>query len=577
MSRPVRPDLRADSRSAALPSGAPPSAAPLDAAPLEAAPLEAAPPNAAPPGAGPPTTPGPHPDAAPSSTAEVPWRRLDPRMLVVAPGRRARPAAARVRGGAAHRPRGRPHPRLVSASAPRRSSSSSGCCAGASPSTASPPDRVELHSGWLRRQRRSVPRDRIRTVDLTARLEHRIFGLSVVKIGSATGGTGEHAGLALDAVSKAEADRLRRELLDRSPVAGSATPAAAPPSDRAGPPATGRGCASPRSRSPRWPGSASWRARCSTSSTRRAPTPARLAGDAVERLARTGLAAAIGLIAVTVLAAAVIGSLLLFAERWYGYRLTREPDGTLRVRRGLLTRRSLSVSERRLRGVEVVRAAAAARRARRADQGAVGGAHQGLPGRGAAAAGAAGRGAPGGVGRGPSPAGGDHLRAAAAAPARGPAPAAHPGARTHPRARGRRVRRRRARARPGRRWCCCPRWRWSAGTAPACWATPSPAATWWPARARSCARTVALQRSGVIGWRVRQSPFQRRAGVVTVEAVTAAGARRLLRARRGARRRGGADGGGRPGRRRPAHSDVRRERAHVVEPRRSATVRPGTV
>ena len=41
-------------------------------------------------------------------------------------------------------------------------------------------DRVELHSGWIRRQRRSVPRDRIRTVDLTSRLEHRIFGLSVV-------------------------------------------------------------------------------------------------------------------------------------------------------------------------------------------------------------------------------------------------------------------------------------------------------------------------------------------------------------------------------------------------------------
>jgi putative membrane protein len=36
-------------------------------------------------------------------------------------------------------------------------------------------------------------------------------------------------------------------------------------------------------------------------------------------------------------------------------------------------------------------------------------------------------------------------------------------------------------------------------------------------------RTVALQRAGVIGWRVRQSPFQRRAGVVTVEAITGAG------------------------------------------------------
>jgi putative membrane protein len=36
-------------------------------------------------------------------------------------------------------------------------------------------------------------------------------------------------------------------------------------------------------------------------------------------------------------------------------------------------------------------------------------------------------------------------------------------------------------------------------------------------------RTVTLQRDGVIGWTLRQSPFQRRAGVVTLEAVTAAG------------------------------------------------------
>jgi putative membrane protein len=36
-------------------------------------------------------------------------------------------------------------------------------------------------------------------------------------------------------------------------------------------------------------------------------------------------------------------------------------------------------------------------------------------------------------------------------------------------------------------------------------------------------RTVALQRAGVIGWRVRQSPFQRRSGVVTVDAITGAG------------------------------------------------------
>uniref|UniRef100_UPI00210F18DA PH domain-containing protein n=1 Tax=Streptomyces sp. ODS05-4 TaxID=2944939 RepID=UPI00210F18DA len=36
--------------------------------------------------------------------------------------------------------------------------------------------------------------------------------------------------------------------------------------------------------------------------------------------------------------------------------------------------------------------------------------------------------------------------------------------------------------------------------------------------------TVALQRGGVIGWTVRQSLFQRRAGLVTLTATTAAGA-----------------------------------------------------
>jgi putative membrane protein len=37
-------------------------------------------------------------------------------------------------------------------------------------------------------------------------------------------------------------------------------------------------------------------------------------------------------------------------------------------------------------------------------------------------------------------------------------------------------------------------------------------------------RTVALQRAGVIGWTFRQSIFQRRSGLVTLEAITAAGA-----------------------------------------------------
>ena len=35
--------------------------------------------------------------------------------------------------------------------------------------------------------------------------------------------------------------------------------------------------------------------------------------------------------------------------------------------------------------------------------------------------------------------------------------------------------------------------------------------------------TVALLRGGIIGWTVRSSPFQRRAGLVSIAATTAAG------------------------------------------------------
>jgi len=512
VSRPVRPDLRADSRSAALPSGAPPSAAPLDAAPLEAAP-----PNAAPPGAGPPTTPGPHPAAAPSSTAEVPWRRLDPRMLVVHPVAglvRLLPAFAVVlltgrEGDLTH---------VYISLGAAAMIVVFGVLRWRFTQYRITPDRVELHSGWLRRQRRSVPRDRIRTVDLTARLEHRIFGLSVVKIGSATGGTGEHAGLALDAVSKAEADQLRRELLDRSPAA---RPAEAPPSIEL--------------------------ARLDWAWLRFAPlsfsslagigivagalfnvlneagaNPGRLAGDAVDRLIRTGLATAIGLIAITVLAAAVIGSLLLFAERWYGYRLTREPDGTLRVRRGLLTRRSLSVSERRLRGVEVAEPILL-----RAGHGAQ---------TRALAAGLT-KDSQGGVLQPPVPRGEAH-RVASVAAAAPPEEITCAPLRPHPPA----ARRRRfTRALGPTLVLVAAAFVVDARVlGPASLVLlPAMAVVGWD-RARVLGhtltrgylvarqgsvvrRTVALQRGGVIGWRVRQSPFQRRAGVVTLEAVTAAG------------------------------------------------------
>lgn len=50
----------------------------------------------------------------------------------------------------------------------------------------------------------------------------------------------------------------------------------------------------------------------------------------------------------------VIGSLGLFVEMWWNYRLDREAGGTLRVRRGLFTTRSISIEEERVRGIDLV-------------------------------------------------------------------------------------------------------------------------------------------------------------------------------------------------------------------------------
>jgi putative membrane protein len=382
-------------------------------------------------------------------------------------------------------------------------------------------DRVELHTGWLRRQRRSVPRDRIRTVDLTASPVHRVFRLSVVRVGSTTGaGTtlDRSAGLDLDAISKAEAERLRRTLLDRSPAATRDDTPAGEELARL-----------------RW----SW--------LRFAPlTFSSLAGVGAvagavfnlvtelgvdprnigvvdrtgRRIAAAPLWGVIGVVGLALLVVAVAGAMVLFAERWYAYRLTREPDGSLRVRRGLLTRRSLSVSADRLRGAEIVEPLLL-----RAGGGAqVRALSTGL------------REGSGGALEPPAPRGEAHRVAAVVLRAE-PADVTGAPLRRHPRAA---LRRRLIRALvpaavivaaayavddraglvalvllPVAALLAVDRYRGLGHTL-----TTHHLVTRTGGLRR---RTVALQRDGVIGWTFRQTVFQRRAGLVTVEAVTAAG------------------------------------------------------
>lgn len=475
---------------------------------------------------------------------EVPWRRLDPRMVVVEPVRtliKFVPVLLVVLITGNNGDPVRPWITLgigvlvVVAGVVRWRTTRYRITA----------ERVELHSGWLRRQRRSVPRDRIRTVDLTASPLHRAFRLSVVAVRAADpGGEHRHGGLTLDAVSTAEAETLRRELLDRR----APEPRDAPAEHPAGPAVRPVGPAAEELARLQWSwlrfapltfsslaGVGAIAAAAFNVLNELGVDPSEVGGvdDAAERLAAAPLWLAVGVVGLALLVVAVVGSVLLFTERWWGYRLTREADGTLRVRRGLLTTRSLSVAEERLRGVGV---------------------HEPLllrAGGGAqtrALSTGLGREAQGGVLQPPAPRAEAHRVAGAALrrlhpdggiegdPTRMPL-LPHP-----PAARRRRYTRAlvpvlvlvAVAALVGRAWPGLA-WIWP-GTLVLVPLAALLAADRYRALGHALIprylvsrlgglsrRTVALQRAGVIGWTVRQSPFQRRAGLVTVQAVTAAG------------------------------------------------------
>src|SRR5947207_2156690 len=90
-------------------------------------------------------------------------------------------------------------------------------------------EQVQVRRGLLRRRVLSVPRDRVRTVDVTSHALHRVLGLARVTVGTGQSDRKSDRGLRLDGLSTAVAARLHEELLHRSP------PAAAPAADGAAP------------------------------------------------------------------------------------------------------------------------------------------------------------------------------------------------------------------------------------------------------------------------------------------------------------------------------------------------------
>lgn len=70
-------------------------------------------------------------------------------------------------------------------------------------------NELRVESGIFIRKKKYIPLNRIHTIDYTANIIHRLFGLVKVKIDTASGGTSE---LQLSAITRQEGDRLRRAL-----------------------------------------------------------------------------------------------------------------------------------------------------------------------------------------------------------------------------------------------------------------------------------------------------------------------------------------------------------------------------
>nr|WP_092885065.1 PH domain-containing protein [Actinopolymorpha cephalotaxi] len=257
------------------------------------------------------------------------------------------------------------------------------------------PQHVQVRRGLLRRRVLTVPRDRVRTVDVTANAMHRIVGLARVEIGTGRSDRKGENGLKLDALAAPAARQLREELLHRQPRSAAAESGAAPEPGTA----TATEAATTTETAPAT-------AYANTSAT--GPRPARAPSSTPEQETRlatldprwvrygpftlsglltVGVVAGFGSravseakidlgkvgpvhqlldqvrgagwlvgaveVVVALLVVCVVASTLAYVLAFWNYRLSRHPGGTLHVNRGLITTRATSIEERRLRGVEL--------------------------------------------------------------------------------------------------------------------------------------------------------------------------------------------------------------------------------
>jgi len=230
------------------------------------------------------------------------------------------------------------------------------------------PTHVQVRRGFFRRRVLTVPRDRVRTVDVTSHLLHRVLGLARVTVG--TGQTDKkNDGVKLDGLTTADAANLNRELLHRADPSAVPAAAGAPAQPRS---AAISGADTPADESllvkldPAWVRYGPFTLSGLVTVGVLLAFAQRLVNEGHVNLGKIGvfrrtldhlssipLPLAILEVLVVVSVFVALASTIGYVLAFWNFRLTRHPGGTLHIRRGLITTRSTTIEERRLRGVEI--------------------------------------------------------------------------------------------------------------------------------------------------------------------------------------------------------------------------------
>ncbi|MGI8680086.1 MAG: PH domain-containing protein [Jatrophihabitans sp.] len=223
------------------------------------------------------------------------------------------------------------------------------------------PENVQLRRGLIVRKTLTTSRERIRTVDVTSHLLHRVLGLARVVVGTGTNDRKGEGRILLDGLPTSDAHQLRDDLLHREPQS--------PPTGvaRTVEHVTAAGAERELVRlDRRWiryaPFTLSgvltglvlwgfyWRIQSESGVdlTKRGPL------HAVARWF-DGMPTTAGVLIVIAAVLMFVGitSTVGYVLAFWNFRLVRHDGGTLQVTRGLITTRATSIEHRRLVGVQV--------------------------------------------------------------------------------------------------------------------------------------------------------------------------------------------------------------------------------